>query len=232
MTKSYKQIICRGLVAASVLTATLALRAEDDDAASSKSESSASSRARDPETVIKQVSELNTATIKFGQLASQKAENPELKRYGQTVLKERQKAQSDLEKIAKNHNVTLPTAVDERCQQELTRLGALSGAEFDKEFAKGAVEGHAKAVAKLQQTASQVKDPDIAQYARNLMMRMKQNQQEARDVAKAVGVDEATITSLESKAQEGVGAPAGTEKESSGKSSKDSDQGNQQKSPQ
>jgi putative membrane protein len=228
MTKSYKEIICRGLIAVSVLVATLALRAEDNDAGKSKSESSVSnrdsSRAKDPETCIKQAAEMNAATIKFAELASQKAENPELKRYAQSLQRDHQKAQTELETIAKNHNVTLATTVDAKCQEELTRLEGLNGAEFDKEFAKGAVEGHAKAIAHLQQASSQAKDPEIAQYTRNMLTRLKEHQQEGRDIAKAVGVDDATITSLESKAQEGLGAPAGAETESTGKSSKNSDQ--------
>lgn len=170
---------------------------------------------------------MNMATIAFGQLGSQKAENAELKRFSQTLQSDHKKAQAKLETVAQKHNITLPTALDAKCQEEMAKLQNLSGAEFDKEFARGAVEGHAMAVAHLSQASMEAKDPDVAQYAKDTLARVKVHQVEAREVAKAVGLDAATIASLESKAKEGVGS-SGATTESSGatSSTKDSDQKN------
>jgi putative membrane protein len=240
-----KLIICRSLVAASVLTA-LALRAEPLDSDRSKgdaaSSATGSARSSDPATCIQEAAKMNAGTIRFAQLAQQKAENPQLKQFAQSLERDHQKAQTELQTIAKKHNVEIATGtegLDAKCQQELTRLEGLSGAEFDKEFAKGAVEGHAMAAAQLQQASTQAKDPDIAQYTRNMLARIKQHQQQGRDIAKAVGVDEATITSIETKAQSSVGAPGQSTSESSNRSdssksnsSSDSTQRNQQTTPQ
>ena len=201
---------------ASVLATALALQAQDDqskrDATSSqKSTQQSTARAGDTTTCVTEAAKMNMATIKFGQLASQKAQNAELKRFGQTLETDHKQAQSKLERIAQKHNITLPTALDAKCEEEMSKLQALSGEEFDKEFAKGMVEGHAAAQAHLEQANKSVKDADLAQYTREMQTRIQNHQRQGREIAKAVGLDEATIASLESKGKDSVGAAASSE---------------------
>ena len=222
---------------ASVLATALALQAQDDqskrDATSSqKSTQQSTARAGDTTTCVTEAAKMNMATIKFGQLASQKAQNAELKRFGQTLETDHKQAQSKLERIAQKHNITLPTALDAKCEEEMSKLQALSGEEFDKEFAKGAIEGHAMAVAHLEQASRAVKDADLAQYTRESLTQVRSHQRQGREIAKAVGLDEATIASIESKAKESVGSAAAGEtgtspaKDPSKDSSKDSSKQN------
>jgi hypothetical protein len=100
----------------------------------------------------------------------------------------------------------------------------VSDQQFDKEFAKGAVEGHAMAVAHLQQASSSAQDTDIRQYTQQMLSKVKEHQRKGREIAKSVGIDQTTITSLETKAQqEAVGGPASSETSSqTPKSSTDS----------
>src|SRR5204862_5466662 len=110
---------------------------------------------------------------------------PELKRFAQTLEQDHKRAQAKLETIAKNHNVTLPSgtaALDEKCQAELTKLRELSGSEFDKEFAKGAVEGHAMAAAHLEKASTQAQDADLRQYARDRLTEVRDHQRQARRI--------------------------------------------------
>ncbi|MFO1497689.1 MAG: DUF4142 domain-containing protein [Verrucomicrobiota bacterium] len=219
--------ICRGLITAGLLSTGLALRAQQGSADQSKRDitrhDTASAHygadAGDVNRCIQEAAKMNMATIQFGQLAAEKAENPELKRFAQTLQSDHQKAQTKLATIAQKHNVSLPTSLDAKCEEEMTKLRGLSGAEFDKEFAKGAVEGHAMALAHLQHASMQVKDSDLAQYMKDALAHVKEHQQRSREVAKAVGIDQATIASLESKAKEGVGTPGATSESSRGTSS-------------
>jgi putative membrane protein len=237
MNKTIALNISRTLAIATITATALAVRADDSESAKSSqssqssqiSESSQSAQggpassqkgaATDKESVIKNAAKMNLATQKFADLAQQKAQSPELKQFAQTLKQDHQKAQQDLERIAQKHNVTLPTSVDEKCQQEVSRLEALSGQEFDKEFAKGAIEGHAMAVAHLQQASSAVQDKELKQYTQQMLSKVKQHQQKGRQIAQSVGIDQTTITSLESKAQDSVGGAAssasGTSSESS-----------------
>src|SRR5262245_31344364 len=175
MKKLNSNAVTRGLVASTLLVGALTIRADQAGFDSRKDAAGASATAEtatqnDPATCIKQAAKMNQGTIQFAQLAEQKAQNPELKRFAQSIEQDHKRAQAKLETIAKNHNVTLPdgaAALDEKCQAELTRIRELSGSEFDKEFAKGAVEGHAMAAAHLEKASTQAQDADLRRYTQD-----------------------------------------------------------------
>lgn len=207
-----------GALATGVMITGLTVAADDLKSENKHDKTASKEHAQGPmdaATCIKEAAKMNMATIRFGQLATQKAENSELKRFAQTLERDHRQAQADLETIAKKHNVTLPTSLEAKCEEEISRLEAKSGHEFDREFAKGAVEGHAMAMSHLQHASTQAKDPDLRQHIDKMLAKVKEHQREGRQVAMAVGVDQATISSLERKAQEGVGGPAGSEKQTS-----------------
>lgn len=198
-------IFHRGMIIAGALVSALALQAGDEE--SHKSTKHTSLTGGDAASCIKEAAQMNAATIKFAQLASEKAESSELKQFSAKLEKDHTKAQEKLETIAKKHNVTLPTSLDAKCQEELTRLKAFSGEEFDKEFAKGALQGHAAAINKLREASVQVTDTDVSQYAKDMLAQVKEHQEKAREVAKSVGIDQTTIASLERQAAQDVGTP-------------------------
>ena len=225
----YSKSLTRSLAIAAVAIGAIAVQAEDTEKAQSSQAaqggpaSSQSGGAVDKQSVINNAGKMNLAVQKVADLAQQKAQSPELKQFAQTLKQDHQKWQQDLERIAQKHSVTLPTSVDAKCQEEISKLQALSGAEFDKEFAKGSLEGHAMAVAQLQQASTAVQDQDVKQYAQKLLAKLKEHQRTSRQIAQSVGIDQTTITSIESKAQSSIGAPAGSETSSREESNSSSD---------
>jgi putative membrane protein len=228
MTKSSYTILCRGIVATGVLATTVALQAQQNSVDQPKHATAASgytakANANDPAACLTEAAKMNTAVIQVSQLAAQKAQSDELKRFAKQLEADHKQAQSKLETIAQKHNVTLPTSLDAKCEEEITKLKSLSGNEFDKEFARGAVEGHAMALAHLQQASSSTQPADIAQYTQDMLAHVKAHQQQARNVAKDVGLDQATIAALEKKAQTDVGSAGATTESSTGASSNHKD---------
>jgi len=108
------------------------------------------------------------------------------------------------------------------CQEELSKLQPLSGSEFDREFARGAIQGHAMAIAKLQKDLPEITDSDLADYTRDMLSELKRHQNKTREIAKAVGLDQATIAALETQPPEGVGTPGASQTEH-GTSSREQD---------
>jgi putative membrane protein len=215
--------LCRGLILTSALVAALTVQAQQSEQPKPYPNASGGS---DTSSCLKEASQMNAAVIKVGQLGSQKAHNPDLKRFSEQIGADHKRAQDKLETIAKNHNVELPTTLSAKCQEELSKLQALSGAEFDKEFAKGAVQGYAMGIAKLQEASVQAKDPDVAQYAKDRLAQLRRHQERAREVAKAVGLDQATIAALETQSPEGVGTSgASSQTERGAASPQSNDQG-------
>jgi putative membrane protein len=194
--------LCRGLILTSALAAALTVQAQQSEQPKTYPRAAGGT---DTASCLKEAAQMNAAVIKVGQLGSQKAQNPDLKRFSEQIEADHKRAQDKLETIAKNHNVELPTTLSAKCQEELSKLQALSGAEFDKEFAKGAVQGYAMGIAKLQEASVQAKEPDVAQYAKDRLARLKRHQERAREIAKTVGLGQATIAALETQLPEGVG---------------------------
>ena len=79
--------ICRGVITISIiLTTASALRANADDVGKAKYDATSSkqnARSDDTATCLNKAAKMNMATIKVAELAAQKAENAELKRFSQ-----------------------------------------------------------------------------------------------------------------------------------------------------
>jgi putative membrane protein len=105
-------------------------------------------RMGDTQEFIKKAAIANMAEIQLGQLASTKAESPEVKQFAQKMVDEHTKALDELKQAASGSGATLPTELDKKHQKLHDKLSKLSGAEFDREYMEAMVDGH-KDVAKL-----------------------------------------------------------------------------------
>jgi putative membrane protein len=104
----------------------------------------------------------NMAEVELGKMAASRAMNAEVKKFGQRMVDEHTEAGSKLKSIASQHNVTLPTALDERHIELRDRLGKLKGAEFDREYMSAMVEGHQEVLDKLDARVDQNKPSAVA----------------------------------------------------------------------
>lgn len=173
------------------------------------------------ETFLKEAAQCNMMAKELGQMANQKSDNSEVKEFAQTLIQDHGKVQERIASLAKKHNVTLPKQWEGKQQQEVQRFQSLTGEQFNWEFAKAAVKGHAKEINQFEKAARQSTDQDVQSWARQHLATLRQHMQEAREMAKAVGLDEATITSL-IRDIEGVGTPgAGVEIETGTEKNKD-----------
>lgn len=111
--------------------------------------------------------EVNLAEIEIGKLAQTKGVNPEVKKFGQMLVDDHTKAASEVSALAKAKNFTLPTSLTEEGQDEYKKLNEKSGADFDKKFADMMIDGHEKAIKKLEKASKDAKDPDVRTWASN-----------------------------------------------------------------
>lgn len=111
--------------------------------------------------------EINLAEIELGKLAQQKGTNPEVKKFGKMLVDEHTKAASEVSALAKAKNFTLPTSLTEDGQEEYKKLNEKSGLDFDKKFVDMMVDGHEKAIDKLQKASKDATDADVKLWASN-----------------------------------------------------------------
>lgn len=84
----------------------------------------------------------NMAEIQLGQLAQQKAQNPEVKQFAQMMVDEHTKAQTELQQAASAAGVAVPSSLDEKHQKINDKLSNLNGADFDRQYVKVMVDAH------------------------------------------------------------------------------------------
>jgi len=122
------------------------------------------SKEDDSEFLVDQA-EINLAEIEIGKLAQTKSTNPEVKKFGKMLVDEHTKSASEVSALAKAKNFTLPTSLTEEGQEEYNKLNEKSGVDFDKKFADMMIDGHEKAIKKLDKAAKDANDQEVRTWA-------------------------------------------------------------------
>jgi len=135
---------------------------------------------------IEEAAKGGMAEVQLGKLAAEKAQNPQVKQFGQRMVDDHTKANSQLQQIASTKNVSLPQDVDRSHRREYERLQKLSGADFDREYMKHMVSDHKKDVKEFQKTAKSAKDPDLKNFAQTTLPTLEEHLRQAQTDEAAV----------------------------------------------
>ena len=120
------------------------------------------------------------AEIQTAQLAQQKAEAPQVKTFAQRMITDHTQANNDLQQIALQENLTLPTEPSKQERSATQRIGGLSGAAFDRTYAQEELRDHQQDVALFQQEADSGRDPALKQFAQKTLPTLHQHLQMAQ----------------------------------------------------
>jgi putative membrane protein len=103
--------------------------------------------------------------VALGSDASQKGMSPAVKQFGDRMVKDHGKADSELKELAAKKGITLPTELDDEHKKEIQKFAKLSGKEFDAEYSKLMVDDHQSDVKDFQKESKDAKDPDLRNWA-------------------------------------------------------------------
>ena len=170
----------------------------------------------DSSAFIKETAACNNKEIALAELAKTKSENAEIKKMADHIRKDHTEANTKLQTIARKHGVMIGETSDTKQQRDIAKFQKLSGAQFDQEYAKEMLRGHQKTIAKFEQAAKGT-DSDLQSYVQETLPKLREHLQHAKTAAKAVGVDDETISSLTKGTPEGVGGTGDEEKSQTGK---------------
>jgi putative membrane protein len=127
------------------------------------------------------------AEVQLGQLAAQKASNPDVKAFGQQMVDDHSKANDQLKSVAQGENMTLPSSLSAKDQALYTKLQNLSGAEFDKAYVRAMVKDHQEDVKEFQKEADNGKDPQIKNFASQTLPVLQQHLSKIQSIQSGVG---------------------------------------------
>jgi putative membrane protein len=132
---------------------------------------------------IRKAGEGGLAEVQLGQLATQKAQSDEVKKFGQRMVDDHSKANDQLKQLAQSKGVTLPTDLSAKDQATKARLEKLSGEQFDRAYMKDMVRDHTKDVSEFRKESNQAKDPDVKNFASQTLPTLEDHLKEARSIA-------------------------------------------------
>lgn len=120
--------------------------------------------------------------IKMGQLAAERASNPEIKNFGQWMVTDHTKANKELMSLAQQKGVSVKTDLDRGKQRKIDELAKKSGAEFDREYMKEMTKDHKEDIKKFDKQAKQGQDPDIKSFASRTLPTLQEHGRMAEQI--------------------------------------------------
>jgi putative membrane protein len=165
---------------------------------------------------LKEASQANQGEIALAQLAEQKSQSAQVKELAQMIQKDHQASQQKLETIAQTHGLKLDQGLTFSEKRAQGKLEKLSGADLDQQFSKDMLEGHVANIKRFDKAARDVEEADVKQFAQETLPVLKSHLNHSETVAKASGVDQATISSITKSLPEGVGGTSDKQEKESG----------------
>jgi putative membrane protein len=146
--------------------------------------SAAAAQAPTTENFVNTVAISDMFEIESGKLADQKAQNDDVKSFGEQMVEDHTETSDDLRELIKDQDikVELPTKLDNEHQAKLDKLKGLSGAQFDKQYMKTQVNAHQKAVALFEKYASSGENEDLKEWAEDTLPTLKEHLEEAKEI--------------------------------------------------
>lgn len=127
------------------------------------------------------------AEVELGKLAEDKGSSEQVKSFGKRMADDHGKANDELQSLAKNKNITLPSSMDAKDLALKNRLSKLSGSAFDRAYMSAMLTDHRKDVNEFKRESVSAQDPDIKAFASKTLPTLEDHLKLAQDTGKAVG---------------------------------------------
>jgi putative membrane protein len=116
------------------------------------------------QTFVKKAIEGNYAEIQMGQLAKQNGQSEDVKTYGQMLADDHSAANQKAMEAAKSIGVAAPDGPNAKQKSAYEKMSKLTGAKFDREFARHMIADHQKDIADYKKAAKQ--SNEAGEYAK------------------------------------------------------------------
>jgi putative membrane protein len=123
------------------------------------------------------------AEVELGKLATEKASNPDVKKFGQRMVDDHSKANDELKEVASSKGIPLPEKLSPKDEATKQRLSKLSGDQFDKAYMSDMVKDHTQDVAEFQKESTSATDPQVKDFAAKTLPTLKDHLREAKQIA-------------------------------------------------
>jgi len=126
--------------------------------------------------------------VQLGNLATQKATNDEVKRFGQRMATDHSQEGQTIRQMASNLKFILPQDMTPEQKTAVSKLEKLSGKSFDREYMKEMIADHEKVISEFERASTQATNPEIKQFATQSLPTLHDHLKQAREIASKLGV--------------------------------------------
>ena len=140
------------------------------------------------DTFARQANGAGLAEVQLGNMAIQKAQNPAVKAFAETMIKDHGQANTELETVAMQDGIRLPTTPPPDANAAADALRLESGPAFDRAYVARMVQDHEQAVALFRAAATQDGvNQDLRAFAQKTLPVLQHHMQEALQLDKQLG---------------------------------------------
>jgi len=120
--------------------------------------------------------------VQAAQIAEQKASTGKVKQFATKMREDHSKLNDQLSQLAKDLNVTIPSAIDQDSQSMIDKLNQTPAVDFDKTFMDMMVKGHDNTVDLFQKASKSVVNPEIHNFITSALPTIESHQQMAKKI--------------------------------------------------
>jgi putative membrane protein len=121
--------------------------------------------------------------VQLGQIAAQKASDPDVKSFGQRMVDDHSKANDQLKQVASQKGVTVPSSLPASKQKDVNKLNKLNGAAFDRAYVSMMVQDHKKDVAEFKKESNSARDSDVKSFASTTLPTLQDHLKMIQDIS-------------------------------------------------
>ena len=127
------------------------------------------------------------AEVELGRLAQDQGASAQVKSFGKRMVDDHSRANDDLQALARNKNIALPTSISAQDRALKNRLSKMSGPAFDRAYMNAMVSDHRKDVAEFQRESASARDEDVKAFAAKTLPTLRDHLKLAEETTNAVG---------------------------------------------
>jgi len=118
--------------------------------------------------------------VELGRVAAQQGSSDAIKQFGQRMVDDHGKANTELMTLASSKGITLPTSIDDKHREQVTKLSSMTGADFDRAYAKMMLKDHEKDVSEFEKESMKGGDADVKAFASKTLPTLQEHLTMAR----------------------------------------------------
>ena len=118
--------------------------------------------------------------VKASQLAQQKAQVEDVKRFAQRMVDDHTGMTGRLQKVVQPKGINLPQQLDKKHQDRIDSLSKKTGVDFDKSYLDEVIDSHKKDIDNFEKAAKDAKDPAVKDFAATSLPSLREHLQAAQ----------------------------------------------------